>query len=94
MNAFSPNPLRWRKEHAAALAVAVALGGVCGIVLGYVVSNDRMGCYVTGRWGPFATYLLGIRNSCGGYDGRSLEWGFFGAIVGAALVYIRQLLSP
>lgn len=101
---FSLNPLKWRRQDALALALAVTLGWVCGVVLGYVVIDDNR--YI-GWWtrhyipGPFAVYLIGklsacyapyAGQTCWDYDWRSLQWGLFGGSVGGALVYIRQLL--
>ncbi len=89
---FSVNPFRWHREHAIALVLAIALGCVCGVGLGYVVSGDYFKYYIGSPRGPFAAYLLGPGNVWP-YDWRSFKWGLFGAIVGGTLVYIRQLLS-
>jgi hypothetical protein len=101
---FSPNLMNWRRQDVVALALAVTLGCVCGVVLGYVIIDDNR--YI-GWWtrhyspAPFAVYLFGklsacyapyVGQTCWDYDWRSLEWGLFGGGVGGMLVYIRQLL--
>jgi hypothetical protein len=83
------NPLEWKREHQIALACAVALGCLVGMIAGLLVTPD----YVSFRWGKLwcnygytCVYLLQ------GYWLFILLWISLGAVVGAALVYVRQLL--
>jgi hypothetical protein len=78
------NPSKWSREHQIALALAIAVGFLAGYVLGYVIYGVARDA---GSAVPFA-YWAGrpLR-----YSG--LWWGLSGAIVGAALIYIRRLTS-
>ena len=75
------NPLSWSREHQIALLAAALIGAALGIVLGYLV-------YAAG-WGegavPFGSWL-----------GRLLDgpiwWALFGAVIGGAIIFIRNLL--
>lgn len=84
------NPLDWKRDHQIALVCALGLGAIVGMAVGLAWSNP----YTNFQWGAlwcesgrnFCTYLLN------GYWLRIIFWTALGATVGAALVYIRQLL--
>jgi hypothetical protein len=85
------DPRHWKKEHQVALACAVAFGAVVGLIFGVQLTEDYTGF----RWG--ALYCPNGNWSCSylltGYRLRIMEWMTVGGIVGAVLVYIRQLLK-
>jgi hypothetical protein len=84
------DPRRWKKEHQIALVCAVALGAIVGLLVGFQVTEDYTGF----RWG--ALYCPNGNWSCSylltGYRLKMLEWMVLGGMIGAAFVYIRQLL--
>jgi hypothetical protein len=76
----------WPHEHQIALVVTFAIGWIVGVVLGFFVS-------ILGRpdYDPptFATWVLG---SSAYFPLASLAAGLMGGLVGAAIIYVRQLL--
>lgn len=72
------NPLWWKREHQIALAAAAALGLVIGLTWGLHHVHYRM---FPDFWRSDGTYWLSVG-----------AWGLFGGAIGAAFVYIRQLL--
>ena len=75
------NPLSWSREHQTALCLAALIAAALATVLGYLV-------YAAG-WGegavPFGSWL-----------GRLLDgpiwWALFGAVIGGAIIFVRNLL--
>ena len=75
------NPLSWSREHQTALCLAALIAAALATVLGYLV-------YAAG-WGdgavPFGNWL-----------GRLLDgpiwWALFGAVIGCAIIFVRNLL--
>ena len=75
------NPLSWSREHQIALCLAALIAAALATVLGYLV-------YAAG-WGegavPFGSWL-----------GRLLDgpiwWALFGAVIGGAIIFVRNLL--
>jgi hypothetical protein len=75
------NPLSWSRDHQIALCLAALIAAALATVLGYLV-------YAAG-WGegavPFGSWL-----------GRLLEgpiwWALFGAVIGGAIIFVRNLL--
>jgi hypothetical protein len=76
----------WPRDHQVALVVTFAIGWIVGVVLGFFVS-------ILGRpdYDPptFATWALG---SSVYFPLASLASGFAGGLVGAAIIYVQQLL--
>jgi len=76
----------WPRDHQVALIVTFAIGWIVGVVLGFLVS-------ILGRpdYDPptFATWVLG---SSVYFPLASLASGFAGGLVGAAIIYVQQLL--
>jgi H+/Cl- antiporter ClcA len=79
----------WKREHQMALAIAVALGCLVGLVVGL----NLLDTHTSFKWGALlcddtlsCLYLLN------GYWLRVIGCWLFGGVVGAALIYIRQLL--
>jgi hypothetical protein len=74
------NPLTWTREHQLALAIAALIGAAVATVLGYVV-------YAVG-WGegalPFESWIWRV------FLGP-LWWALFGAVIGGAVIYVRNL---
>jgi len=71
------NPLNWRRPHQMALLLGAALGIALGFITGYMHENVH---YANPT---FSLYLTG---------GSAFRWGLFGAIVGATVIYIQQLM--
>jgi hypothetical protein len=84
------DPRQWKREHQIALTCAIALGAVVGIICGVQLTDTYTGF----RWG--ALYCAHRDWDCAylltGYRLQLIEWMALGGLVGAALVYIRQLL--
>ena len=78
------NPLHWKREHQWALGLAVALGAFVVALIAYRTINVGM-C---------RSYLYGLNLACvfRYWWGTILFWPFAGALIGGAVVYIRQLL--
>ncbi len=70
------NPLAWRREH----QVALLLGAVIGIAVGLVVDLIY---HSPGHYGTYGEVVWS-------YSG--FRWGGLGAIVGGAIIYVRELL--
>jgi len=77
----------WRREHQIALAIMFLIGWTVGVVLGFFLS-------IVG--GPpayypptFGTWMLGSPQY---FPLASLASGLTGGLVGAAIIYVRQLL--
>src|SRR5581483_1994173 len=84
------DPRRWKREHQVAFCCAVAVGALLGLICGLQLTDDYTGF----RWGalycPYGDYSCSYLLT--GYRLRIIEWMIGGGVVGAALVYIRQLL--
>lgn len=83
------NPLEWKREHQIAFVCAIGLGCLVGILVGFAETET----YTSFRWGTLwcerqysCVYLLN------GYWLKIILWTALGGLIGAALVYIRQLL--
>jgi xanthine/uracil permease len=72
------NPLQWRSEHKVALLLGVVVGIALGFVAGYMHHDIRFD-----NAAAFSSYLTG---------GSALRWAVFGALIGATIIYIQQLL--
>lgn len=72
------NPLQWKREHQAALGVAVFLGAAVGALIAYLTTpvSNRM----------FANWLA--NNAWP----DTFWWSLIGAALGGGIVYARQLL--
>jgi hypothetical protein len=73
------NPTRWPRDHQIALIIVILIGGVAGVVTGYVV--EAVGSGADGSV-SFA-YWLKRPLRFGG-----LWWGLLGAAIGAGVIYI------
>jgi hypothetical protein len=75
------NPLNWSREHQLAMLIAAVIGAALATVLGYLV-------YASG-WGegavPFESWLWRV-------FGGPIWWALFGAVIGGAIVFVRNLL--
>lgn len=84
------DPRIWRREHQAALCVAGGLGFLAGSLLGLLVADPytrfRAVALICDVQGYGCSYLLN------GYWLRVLAFSATGTILGAGIVYIRQLL--
>ena len=84
---MSLNPIQWKRNYRIALVVAALIGFALGTVVGFFA--DRLQGQTFWGWieGPgYAGYgTFGF--FAGGY-----WWGAMGAVIGAAFVYMRQLL--
>lgn len=76
------NPLQWSKQHQAALLLAIAIGGVFGILLGYVF-------YALGYGSGAVSFGYWISQPV---RGNVAEWGLFGGAVGAATIFVIRLM--
>jgi hypothetical protein len=72
------NPLDWKREHQIAFFCAAALGCLVGIIAGILMLN--LSRFQRLDWVPLEYWLL------------LALWAALGAIICAAVVYIRQLL--
>ncbi len=84
------NPLFWKREHQVALLCAIAIGAFIGTI---VMAYQVQAC-VRPFQGSRQLYFLGIGWSSflGACWFTIVFWPVAGAIVGAGMVYIRQLL--
>jgi hypothetical protein len=76
----------WPREHQIALAIVFAIGWLVATVLGFFVSVAGTPDYSPRRFG---IWLLGSSEY---FPWASLLSGLAGGIVGAAMIYVRQLL--
>jgi hypothetical protein len=81
------NPLNWKREHQLALLGASLLGGILGVLLFSAVLARS---YYPDLFCGFGYY--GYACWLSGFWLRVFLWTAFGVMVGAAVVYIRQLL--
>ena len=81
------NPLRWKREHQLALVSSALLGGIIGGLLFVLVLAES---YYPPLWCGFGSH--GWACWVNGYAVRVIVWLALGALVGPAMVYIRQLL--
>jgi hypothetical protein len=72
------NPLQWKREHQAALCIAMVLGAVVGVLTLYVTTKTSSGDVSLWLW---------LR----GWE-PVFWWGGIGAAIGAGIVYVRHLL--
>jgi hypothetical protein len=80
------NPLNWKREHQLAMAVAAAIGCVAGLMVAYFLYDPRPG------YSPFWTFSNGVNwRYVSGIIGV-VGWALLSTIIGAAVVYVRQLL--
>jgi hypothetical protein len=76
----------WPREHQVALAIAFAIGWIVAVVIGFFMSISGTPAYYPPKFG---TWLLGSSEY---FPWASLLSGLAGGIVGAAIIYVRQLL--
>jgi hypothetical protein len=76
----------WPREHKIALAIAFAIGWIVAIVIGFFMSISGTPAYYPPKFG---TWLLGSSEY---FPWASLLSGLGGGIVGAVIIYVRQLL--
>ena len=72
------NPLNWKREHQIAFLCAAALGCLLGLVAGFQWVRPN---------GHFEINYLPL-----GYWLLLMFWATLGGLIGAAVIYIRQLL--
>ena len=80
------NPLRWKREHRIALLVAAGIGGTIGLV-----HCVRIGLAHPGMCNTLHVWF--VRSDCRDlvlYP--ELWWPLFGALLGAAVVYVWGLM--
>ncbi len=78
------NPLAWRREHQITLILAAIVGVPFGVLFGYFLhatGSGASGAYPLGMWLRDWEY----------HPSRFFGWGTFGALAGAAIVYISHL---
>jgi hypothetical protein len=76
------NPLAWKREHQIALVATTLLGFSAGLVVGY--ARDP-------HYGSFWDWLTTALNP--NYPtSTGTEWSIFGALVGATIIYVVQLM--
>ncbi|HWN48554.1 MAG TPA: hypothetical protein VNO18_01750 [Xanthobacteraceae bacterium] len=87
---------KWPREHKIALAIAIAVGWIIGVLTGYLASvagrpdyyPPTLGTWLFGRWNWSYNGELSVRY----FPWASLAWGFTGGVVSAAVIFVRQLL--
>jgi len=85
------NPLDWRPEHQVALLLGVVIGIVIGLAGGFMYDGIHGALAPTVGDASFHDKTAaGIMLWLG--TGSALRWGVFGAFVGGAIIYTRQLL--
>ena len=86
------NPLSWKREHKIAFLCAMAIGAIIGTAIGlrevvpYGYNEIKFWC---------EPGYLGVSNCnyiAPGYWALVIMWSCAGAVFGASIVYIRQLL--
>lgn len=84
------NPLNWRREHQVALLLGCAIEIAIGLLIGYMyvgLWTMYVATATAGRApGPPRTIMEWLDSESG------FRWGAFGALIGGAAVYTRQLL--
>lgn len=84
------NPLDWKREHQIALVGAFAIGAILGLLFALQMLDTytgfRWGALWCARRGYDCFYLLN------GYWLRATLSACLGGLIGAGIVYIRQLL--
>jgi len=76
------NPLMWPLPHKVALGLSAVVGGVFGFVLAYFVTNASNGANDGPEFGSWISF-----------PSQYLWWTLLGAVLGATILYIRQLTS-
>ena len=90
------NPMNWRREHQVALLLGGAIGIATGLLVGYMY--DGLWSMYFGIHAAIAATpgnvpparVLGVAAWLG--SGSIFRWAAFGALVGGAAIYTRQLL--
>jgi hypothetical protein len=76
------NPLEWKREHQIALVGAIIVGFALGLAFGYARDTHFSG---------FGEWLITALNP--NYPGTTgTGWSIFGALIGAAIAYVVQLM--
>ena len=86
------NPLKWRREHQAALLIAAVLGFCVGIVLGFSLAG---GGTSIGAWLGYTECFRFDYNSDGWCIGfaENLEWGLFGSLFAIGVIFVWHLMQ-
>lgn len=85
------NPLGWKREHQIALLLAIAVGIVAGVVVGYLVYASGRGADGASGFGSWLKYSFRFYRRSFEFQRPGIWWGLTGGSVGAALIYIRIL---
>jgi len=85
------NPLEWKREHKLALAAAAALGAFIGTI---VMSQTIRGCAgsYTGSLQYYPIFGIDWPAFLGACWFSIIIWPIIGAAIGAAAIYIWQLM--
>jgi len=85
------NPLKWHREHQAALILGVVIGIALWLAIGFMYDGLHSAISPATANAAFHDQTMtGIMAWLG--TGSAWRWGIFGALVGGGLLYTRQLL--
>ena len=78
------NPLGWQNEHKMALVLAIVIGCIFGIIVGYFVFTADGGAQGSPPFGTWLAYSIHY----GVY-----WWAIAGGLVGGGIAYVKRLIS-
>lgn len=86
------NPLHWKREHQRALLLSIGVGVLLGLIHGVrsasPIFGDQNNCET------FVSWLRYGDSVCGHDFSPILGWPLLGGFLGAAIIYIWQLMRP
>ena len=78
------NPLKWKREHQVELSIAVVVGAVLGVLIGYLIyanAQSAGGAMSFGRWLVYSIWAA------------ALWWAIVGVCIVGGGVYVRRLFK-
>lgn len=87
------NPLHWRREHQLGLGLAMIIGAVVGTLVGYLIYAVGKGADGAASFRIWSWTCKIFSSYCMSGACSNITWTLFGALLGAAVIYVRRLMA-
>jgi hypothetical protein len=87
------NPFHWRREHQVGLVLAMIIGAVVGTLVGYMMYAMTAGADGAVHFSYWSWTCKIFSSYCMSGAFSNITWTFLGAVLGAAVIYVRRLMA-